>query len=466
MKKIVKIVLFSVLGLAIAGFAIYSATAPMQVELTELKSTTARLSFVEQGVFAYQESFELFPRIAGEIREYPSNLYEGASIRADSLIAVIEITNLDFQMSQLESMITVLEARQAQARDIEQEQRDALAAARRALDGQVTSLQAQIANHESSGISLDTQIDHQHDVIAANRRLLSAAGRELRLAEEADNEARIVAAQTGHAQARQMLAASEIMLAQMTEPTLPVEFFTGQLDSVRAEITAIDTRLGRDYSASAVRALNTEIESLRAQIQQLRDHQGRDEIRSPVGGVITQLNTHNATVISLHQPLAVIEWNPMMEVFVSTRDLDSVAIGDTVSLTVERRMGDQIIGGRIAGIEGEAHARLSPLGVEERKVRLLVRPDDTNLVIGGSVDVSFSVFERENSIVAPKTAIFQMNGQEMAWIVRDGELALAAVQRGVELREGYLIESGLAPGDRIVRDANTQGLAEGKRVAG
>jgi hypothetical protein len=50
--------------------------------------------------------------------------------------------------------------------------------------------------------------------------------------------------------------------------------------------------------------------------------------------------------------------------------------------------------------------------------------------------------------------------------VRGGELTLAAVQRGVELREGYIIEYGLSPGDRIVRDANTQGLAEGKRVAG
>jgi len=110
--------------------------------------------------------------------------------------------------------------------------------------------------------------------------------------------------------------------------------------------------------------------------------------------------------------------------------------------------------------------RLSPLGVEERGIRLLIRPDEPELLIGSSMDIWFSVYERENSIIVPKTALFQANGQDMVWVVRGGALELAAVQRGIELREGYLIEAGLYPGDRIVRDANTQGLSEGRRVAG
>ncbi|MCL2068660.1 MAG: hypothetical protein FWH00_02055, partial [Oscillospiraceae bacterium] len=193
--------------------------------------------------------------------------------------------------------------------------------------------------------------------------------------------------------------------------------------------------------------------------------QGKTETVSPVGGVVTQLNT-GSNLTAQNRPLAVIEWDPLIEVFVSTRDLDSVNIGGAVSITIERRMGDQIIGGIIAEIESEAQARLSPLGVEERKVRLFIRPDTADIVIGAGVEVSFPVFERENSIIAPKTAIFQMDGSDMAWIVREGVLALIPVQRGVELREGYLIESGLSPGDLIVRDANTQGLSQGKRVAG
>jgi hypothetical protein len=56
MKKTVKIIVWSLAGLAVVLYGVMSATAPLKLELTQLRSETARISFTEQGFYAYQES--------------------------------------------------------------------------------------------------------------------------------------------------------------------------------------------------------------------------------------------------------------------------------------------------------------------------------------------------------------------------------------------------------------------------
>jgi len=464
MKKPVKIVLMAICVLGIAGFVIYSMASPMSVDLVELSPTTARLSFTERGVYAYQESYTLFPLMPGEIVKLAAA--QGDEVSAGDLIVVIEAADLEFEIARLESTIAAGQARQAQARELEQQQRQSLIGSRRALEGQIIMIEAQRDDSARREDSREAQLEYQLHAVRENRRLVSYASRALGLAEDTDDNNYILAAQTNLAQARQLLASSEIMLEQMRTPGMGAGFFDGQIDSIIAEIDTINARLGVDYSISAVRALEAEIDAVHTQIEQLRHMQGRSQMNTPVNGVITNLHAANSNIAAQGTPIATIEWDPMVEVYVSTRDIESISEGDTVMLTIERRMGDRQISGRIIHIENEAVARLSPLGVEERGVKLLIRPDEQGFIMGGSMDVSFSIFERENSIIIPKTALFRVGGQYTVWVVRGGVLEQASVQRGIELREGYLIEAGLYPGDIIVRDANTQGLAEGRRVAG
>jgi hypothetical protein len=83
---------------------------------------------------------------------------------------------------------------------------------------------------------------------------------------------------------------------------------------------------------------------------------------------------NEANLVSQAAQVAIIGRTPLVEVFVSTRYLDGMSAGDRVELKVEKQLGDETIGGTVTSVEDNAEARLSSLGIEERKVRVLVSP--------------------------------------------------------------------------------------------
>jgi HlyD family secretion protein len=159
-----------------------------------------------------------------------------------------------------------------------------------------------------------------------------------------------------------------------------------------------------------------------------------------------------------------------IDVYVSTQDIDSISIEDTVELTLRRRTGDIEFHGIVVQIDSTAVVRLSALGVEERKVKVRIEPqlpDDVEIGLGHALDVTFSIFREEGRIVVPRTAVFIDNGQDMVWAVRGGDsgrIESLPVVTGIELRSEIIIESGLEEGDYVIIDANNPDLKVGKRV--
>ncbi len=168
--------------------------------------------------------------------------------------------------------------------------------------------------------------------------------------------------------------------------------------------------------------------------------------------------------ISLQQPAAIISDSAFVEVFVPVREIDGVDVGDPVELILDKRLGEETLSGTVAEIAHDAELKLSPLGVEERKVRVLITPDSESLQIGYTVDAKFTVWSSKDAVSVPKTAIFSVDGEDCVWRVLNGALNVAPVEKSVELQDAYVIASGLAAGDVVVLDADNAALAEGKEV--
>lgn len=190
-------------------------------------------------------------------------------------------------------------------------------------------------------------------------------------------------------------------------------------------------------------------------------------VRSPVSGVVSKLNIKDTNVVNVQTPIAVItaESDCVVEVYVSVKDIDAVAPGKKVSLTLEGRYANTEITGTVTAVGDHAEAKTSALGVEERKVKVTVAPDDPDeLKDGYDVDVTFSYYHEDDKLTVPKSAVFKENDEDTVFIVKNGRAQGVQVVKGVELRTEYVIESGLNPGDIVINDSNIAGLKDGVRI--
>jgi multidrug efflux pump subunit AcrA (membrane-fusion protein) len=149
MKKKVKIIVWCVIGLAVVGGIAWSMIQPLAVGITVLESTTARVTFTQQGVYRFDTVMEVRPLLSGELLELRAR--EGDTVRRGDVLAVISARDVEFELERLESSVQALNAQIANLSLGERQVGYPLAGTRNQLLGQLASIDAQITGHASAG---------------------------------------------------------------------------------------------------------------------------------------------------------------------------------------------------------------------------------------------------------------------------------------------------------------------------
>jgi len=459
-KKRVKIIVVAVLCVLGAVGIAWQLMAPMQVELLDVRPQTAVLTFTEEGVFDYRYHHAVVSMVSGEVLEV--RVREGQRVREGEVLAVVSATDYESQLDALRSQVAGIHGQIQSLRQQEQAEFSALRGQRGSLLGQLASVTEQMGD----GRATDAQIAYQQRVIG---QLQDAVRWAQRTAEEARDEygrddPRYHAARAAVSNARAGVSAAQVQLEALRTGSAGLE---GQRQSIQAQIDAIDQRLGTSYIGGMITYFDSLIEGTTASIAQLETQMGRAEITAPMAGRVTALPVADANVLGAGAPVAVIGFGELVEVFIPTRELEGVQPGDQVDLILDRRFTTGYIDGRVAEVGQTAQVRLSALGVEERKIRVLIQPAQPELlVVGYAIDVRFTVLELPGALVVPRSAVFRQGEHHYVWRVSDSTNQAHAQQvvRGHELRDGFEITAGLGEGCRIVRDANQEGLGEGVRL--
>ena len=467
MKKKVKIIGAIIIGLAAAGMAAAYILTPLSLEAVALSRTTAKVTFTEQGSYQYERNLAVYPLIAGEVLGVL--VEQGQPVKKGDVLAVVLATDYEYQIKSLESGIEGYQAQIANLRLMEQEKQSELSSARQSLLGGLAEIELALKNHDNTEKSLRRQIELQESLIDVNASMANIARRDLSDArddyrDDIISDVELNAARLIYNQAQAALYSSRQYLEVLGTANVANETFEAQRESVKAQLTIVEERIGRDTAGPMTKYYEALIEASRQNIASLTEKLGQAYITAPADGVVSELPAKNANILTPQSRAATISADPFVEVFVPIREIDGVNIGDKTELIVSKRMGDEIFPGTVTHIENEAQIRISALGVEERKVRVVIRPEGGDLRIGFNMDVRFSVFEQPDCVVVPKTAVFKKDGVDMVWVIEGGAAQLRAVKKGVETREGYAIISGLSAGESVVSDSNTEGLAQGKRV--
>lgn len=467
MKKSVKIAAGCVLAVACAAFAVYSMLAPLQIELQAVSGQTAAITFTEQGTFEYDNQFLVYPLLAGEVLEV--RVQKGERVGAGDVLAVISATDYEYQIQQLQGTIGGYNAQIQNLAVQEQQEKDALAGNRAALEGQIAALQVQLGQIDTSEDARISQISLQLEIVRQNRRNVEYAEDNLEEIEDLYDAGlaaytELAAAQQALATAKSTYAASQQQLEVLRAGGEDEEYYEVQMRSLREQIEIIDARMASSYTGAMTQYYRSLIDSANASIAQMQEKLGQAEITAPVGGIVRELPVAELNLISQQTPVATIASGEMVEVFIPIREIDGVKVGDRVEVILDKRLGEEVIEGVVAEIDDSAQIKYSALGVEERKIRALIRMPQGSVGIGYSMDVRFTVLELEDVLIVPKTAVFQSEQGDCVWAVQGGKLAVVPVEKGIETRDGYVITAGLLPGDWVVRDANDGSLSEGRGV--
>jgi multidrug efflux pump subunit AcrA (membrane-fusion protein) len=441
MKKKVKLIVGVVIALALAASAAAYALTPLKVPLKTLTTETANVTFTEQGVYDYSKSRQVYPIVAGELLEV--YVQKGDTVKKGDRLALVSATQYESQVAQLESSVRGYKAQISDLQLREQQGKEELSAQKKQLTAQMQTLEAQIEKEKAGDVSLEDQIDFQRTAVGANKRVVHYASKVAKEARDmyGNDEPEYISAQQALATAQSALSSSMVLLSQLEAGVTSEGYYEGQVEALQAQIDFVTARMNKSYTWAMIEFYNAQIEGAQAGIDQLNEMLGKAEITAPADGVISETLLGDVNLVS-----------------------QAAQVATKVDLKVEKQLGDETVGGNVTFVAEQAEARMSSLGIEERKVRVLISPD-APIQIGASMDVSFRIYSQPNAVVVPKSAVFERDGQDYVWLADGGKLSLRAVTRGVETREGYIIDEGLSAGDMIVTDANEPKLAEGKKVA-
>ena len=469
MKKRVKLVLIALIVIIAAIFGVYNATRPPEVDIIIISPMDAHMYFIQQGYGAQGRTVSVYPLLGGEILS--TYVREGDRIQAGDIICRIDTSGLELAIMRSETNITALEAQMRNLRLNENRERNALRANRSDLLAQREILDARSYARD---ISVREQINLQE---AINRQLESAlehANRNyesMRVLYELDAISReeLNAAISRAEDAESALEQGILALAGVHAGTAlgTDEYFEAARAAIDVQISSIDRSLAISYISAMEDYFSALIDSEHLNIATLNRDIENGIIRAPISGRIERFPAADLNIASPNMPIAVIRTDDELavEVFVRTRDVINLSIGEQVDVIFRARGENIVFQGTITEIGERAEERISPLGIAERNVKVTVQIPENDIIRDGyDVDVRFTYFRDENRMIVPRTALFSYGGRDMLWVVENERAEMREVTLGAELRTQTVVEAGIEFGDIIVRDANDNRLREGVGV--
>jgi HlyD family secretion protein len=243
------------------------------------------------------------------------------------------------------------------------------------------------------------------------------------------------------------------------------------LDAARTAETR--ARAGEAAAQHAVRVARFDLETARAAVAstaRLQAGAGTDvlQVRAPVAAHVLRLQQESEGAVEAGQPLLEIGDPESLEVEVEVLSTHAVRIAPGSKVILDRWGGEQAVEGRVRVVEPSGFTKISALGVEEQRVRVIVdfsspREAWARLGDGYRVEARFVLWEGQDVLQLPTSALFRQ-GEGWAAFVLDGRrVRLTPVEIGQRAGLASQVVSGLKAGDRVVAHPD-ETIEDGVRV--
>lgn len=198
-------------------------------------------------------------------------------------------------------------------------------------------------------------------------------------------------------------------------------------------------------------------------------------VRSPVAGRVLRVLQQSEAVVPSGASLLEVGDTGQLEVCADLLTTDAVRIPPGAKVRIGAWGGQDALSGRVRLIEPSAFTKVSALGVEEQRVKVvieLVSPlkQRQGLGDGYRVGVQVVTLAVNDAVLVPVGAVFPLPGKDDSaqggmgvFVLKDGRAHLTPITVTARNAHHAWVRQGLAPGDTVVQYPPT-GLADGSRV--
>jgi HlyD family secretion protein len=293
---------------------------------------------------------------------------------------------------------------------------------------------------------------------------------------QAQGQASAAQAAVAAAQANARAASAAAQLAQQerarAESLRQSNFVSAQaLDTAR---TAETRARAVDAAAQhAVRVARFDLETARAALASTARLQAGGaaevvQVYAPVAAHVLKLLHESEGAVAAGQPLLEIGDPASLEVEVEVLSTHAVKIAPGSKVILDRWGGEQPVEGTVRVVEPSGFTKISALGVEEQRVRVIVdfsspREAWARLGDGYRVEARFVLWEGKDVLQLPTSALFRQ-GEGWAAFVIDGRRARRVpVEIGQRAGLATQVLSGLKAGDAVVAHPD-ETIKDGVRI--
>lgn len=186
-----------------------------------------------------------------------------------------------------------------------------------------------------------------------------------------------------------------------------------------------------------------------------------------VSGVVLRRLRESETVVPVGEPLLEIGDPARIEIVADLLSTDAVRVAAGNRVLIEQWGGEQALEGRVRRVEPAGFMKVSALGVEERRVNVIVdvanASDAARLGDGYRVEVRVVIWDQPDVVTVPVGALFRRGEGWAAFVVEQETARLQAVDLGQRSDTTAQILKGLTPGQSVVLHPPDT-LADGGRV--
>ncbi len=227
------------------------------------------------------------------------------------------------------------------------------------------------------------------------------------------------------------------------------------LDRVRSEAEQMEAEL--KAAEAEVLTARFDLEKARAALE-FSASSGSERLlrlRSPVDGSVLKVYRESEGAVLSRDPLLDIGDPERLEVVTEVLSADAVRIKKGALVYFERWGGEEPLKGRVTTIEPAGFTKVSSLGVEEQRVKviadILTMPGEARKMGDGyRVDAKFVIWEGASVLKVPVSALFRHGEGWAVFVVKNGRARRRPLEVGH--MNGIFAEvlSGLVEGETVV----------------
>ncbi len=408
MKTKWKIILAVLLVVVIIGFLAYQNLKGIEAAVVEVQPGNIASTFKEEGIVSAAFEQNVFALYSGEVLEAAE---EGREVKVGDLLVSISTKEADYQLQQLRAQVKSVQGQQS-------------GSFQKPLESQIASQKLLVEQAQRDSSAYKTNLERL-------KVLYEAGGISKKDLEDAQN------------------------LALGAENNLAIQ------KQALVQIQASGSGTAQFYAG--------QIEALQAQINFLEYQKRRNRVTASINGVVGNVMVKKGDLAAAGSPLLSV-FQPAsyeLELYLLTSDIGSIHEGMDVDLILETKEKDHMFTGTVKTIAPAAISRISALGLEEQRVKVIITWKDTQGVVvspGYRIDAEFTADQQDNVLIVPKTTLFPYEDGEAVWVVRNGKAAIQPVKTGFETNRDTVITEGLKAGDLVILNPQLEGLQAGKKI--